>query len=668
MSSILLKLKQLGLFKISVFVLLLVFYGSFITYKITLPGAEDLPRQIMNGQDILRGDFDVLYKNVYSYTNPGHSFANHHWLYGVFVYCINSIVGFDGIVIFKIILLLFSFGLLFYTALRRANFWLVALFSIPTILILMGRGSARPEMFSYLFTVIFIYFLSSLEENPKSKKVFWLIPIQLLWANIHILFPAGVAIVGAFWLSATIKNWKGAVKNLLVRKLTLVLFFVSAISFANPFGINGVIYSLKANTVGAARVFSAEVQSIADVFKVEPRSEYIGAAIFVPMLIVLGLSFIVGRKKKNISYLVMSIAFALLSFKIIRGLPIFALVFLPAVTSNLDGLYNRISGYIRVHWSQIWGLLKVVVPVFFIVFLIFGTLVWRHRLHPYQIFGVGITETSNDPVKFFKDNGLKGPILNDTDIGSYLIYHLYPEEKVFADNRFGDAYTKEFLENEYQQLFEDDSVWRDMLNKYKFNTIILNHYNRGGSVPEFIYSRVYDPQWVWVYAGRDAVIFVRNVPENEAVIRKYAITQDNVQERLSYLSQAPDYHGQVAAADLFAYVGNPRLAIPIYEKIVSRWPYMGRIWFVIGRNELLRSDQANADSAFALLAIQHAIDAGYKTPYSYSYLALAYYRLGDMENAQKAVKKELAIDPNIQDGKEWEQIFIRDKLKKLSDE
>ena len=52
--------------KMAVFVLLLVFFISYITYQIRLPAAEDLPRLIKNGEMIVSGKLDVLGKNVYS--------------------------------------------------------------------------------------------------------------------------------------------------------------------------------------------------------------------------------------------------------------------------------------------------------------------------------------------------------------------------------------------------------------------------------------------------------------------------------------------------------------------------------------------------------------------------------------------------------------------------
>ncbi len=82
----------------------------------------------------------------------------------------------------------------------------------------------------------------------------------------------------------------------------------------------------------------------------------------------------------------------------------------------------------------------------------------------------------------------------------------------------------------------------------------------------------------------------------------------------------------------------------------------------------MRADQENADTAFALLALQNAIANGYKMPYSYSYLALAYYRLGDIKNAEAAVVKELKIDPDNEDAKKWTNILLKDKLDKVNAE
>src|SRR3989344_9463242 len=142
--------------KVLVFVLLLAFYASFLVHPIALPVGDDLPRLIKNGEMVFQKP-DVLTKNVYSYTEPDQPFANHHWLSGVIFYLIYEAVGFGGLVIFKTVLMLIAFGILFFAATKKANFWLVSLFSIPTILLLRERTDLRPEIFSFLFVAIFLY-------------------------------------------------------------------------------------------------------------------------------------------------------------------------------------------------------------------------------------------------------------------------------------------------------------------------------------------------------------------------------------------------------------------------------------------------------------------------------------------------------------------------------
>ena len=85
--------------KTAVFVLLLIFFGSILSYPIDLPNADDMARHIKNGQLILQGHWDILFKNVYSFTLPDQAFVNHHWFSGVIFYLLHLMVGWDGLVI-----------------------------------------------------------------------------------------------------------------------------------------------------------------------------------------------------------------------------------------------------------------------------------------------------------------------------------------------------------------------------------------------------------------------------------------------------------------------------------------------------------------------------------------------------------------------------------------
>ena len=58
--------------------------------------AVDIGRHIKNGELILSGNSEVLYKNFYSFTYPDYPFINHHWFFGVISYGIARMSGFEA--------------------------------------------------------------------------------------------------------------------------------------------------------------------------------------------------------------------------------------------------------------------------------------------------------------------------------------------------------------------------------------------------------------------------------------------------------------------------------------------------------------------------------------------------------------------------------------------
>lgn len=664
-------MSQKGL-KIFIFSLLLIFYGSFLVTKMDLPAALDLPRQMQNGKDILQGNFDVITKNVYSYTEPNQSFANHHWLSGVVFYILYQVVGWDGMTIFKIIILLAAFSLLFWIALKKNDFWLVALFSIPTIIILIGRTALRPEIFSYFFVVLFLYLLLDFQENPSHKRVFLLIPLQFLWVNMHLFFGIGILMVAGFLAEKIILNYKELKTNWPIRKLALILILMVATLFINPFGLKGALYSFQVNSSKDFPIASAEINSISNVLKSEPGWGNISAAIFLPLGILLVLSFIVvlifrWRKKpfgvaqgwqhlfshNFIFYLAASFGAGGLAYFVIRGIPLFGLIFLPAVCSNLHKPFLALKQWIQNKFPDSKKIINIACIIILIGVVVWFTILGQEKIMKTSEQGLGLDRFSQGSATFFKDNNLRGPIFNDTDIGSYLIGQLYPKEKVFTDNRFGDAYSAHFFADIYLPMLRDDQKWQEGVEKYHLNAIFFYHYDQVDGARDFLYRRFYDKSWALVYADSFALIFVKNTKENQDIINKFQITRDNIAEKLKYLFDSKDPEEQLAAADIFNLIGRIDLSMPAYLKYVSLRPERGKVWMVLGRTELTKSDQQNSNPYVAAIYLERAIKEDWKTWESYSYLALAYFRTGQIDRAKAAVKEELKIDPENKDGEKW---------------
>ena len=229
-------------FETTVFVLLFSLLAVFLIHNFDSIG-QDIGRHLKIGEIIWQTK-EVPKVNLFSFTEPDFPFLNHHWLSGVIFYFLFLLAGFSGMIIFKIIILLASFFLIFYISAKKGNFWLAAIFSIPAIFILSERTDVRPEIFSYFFTALFLYLLFSFADNPKSKKIFWLIPLQIIWVNLHIYFFIGPAMVLGFLAEKIIRNRKNIKNNPLIKRLSSIIFLLFAACFLNPAGWKTVFYPL----------------------------------------------------------------------------------------------------------------------------------------------------------------------------------------------------------------------------------------------------------------------------------------------------------------------------------------------------------------------------------------------------------------------------------------
>jgi len=114
----------------------------------------------------------------------------------------------------------------------------------------------------------------------------------------------------------------------------------------------------------------------------------------------------------------------------------------------------------------------------------------------------------NVAADFFKTNHLQGPIFNNFDIGSYLIIILYPQEKVFVDNR-PEAYPASFFKNDYIPMQEDKQKFATEDAKYNFNAIFFSYRDFTPWSQEFLIRMVSDPAWAPVYADQYNIIFAQ---------------------------------------------------------------------------------------------------------------------------------------------------------------
>jgi len=329
---------------------------------------------------------------------------------------------------------------------------------------------------------------------------------------------------------------------------------------------------------------------------------------------------------------------------------LFGIIFLPAVSANVSESFVWIRNILNAESPRITRILGkggAIGLILLLSFLIFPG--WK-TLSKFKEFGFGPAPYSEASAKFFKEQGLKGPILNDADFGSYLIYYLYPQERVFMDNRFADAYSASFVREIVFPMFADEDRWLETLAAYKFNAIFAYHYDASPHHRQFLWRRMQDESWALVYADPFAVILLKNTPDNRKVIDKFHITQENAAERLRYLTESPRFNDQVSAADLFNLIGRDDLAKAEFLDVVTRWPEKGKIWMILGQMALGYDDETSI--VLGRMFLERAIAEGYKTAEAYSFLGATYVKMNQTDKAREALQKSLKINPERHDARE----------------
>ncbi|OHA19886.1 MAG: hypothetical protein A3C08_01015 [Candidatus Taylorbacteria bacterium RIFCSPHIGHO2_02_FULL_47_18] len=469
--------------------LLFALYGFFLAHKIDLTTA-DLGRHIKNGE-ILFQDTSVLSKNYYSYTNPDFPVLNHHWVSGAMFYFAYKLGGFPLIQVFFIFLSFSAFAVFLLAARKNATWGIIGLAALLAIPLLGERTEIRPEVWSYLFAGLFFLILS----RKYKLGTLWLLPIiEIFWVNTHIYFLLGPLLIGAFLLEALIKK-----RDVFLRLLSVFGAALAAM-LVNPFGHRAIT-----EAIGIFENYGYKVAENQSVWFLERLGMHNpNFFIFKIALAALVLSYVAvlikNRVEFRFAHFFVMAGVSTLAVLATRNFTLFGLFLVPVLSENAALVWKNPLTHNRLEQSSAFC-----AALLFALFVIFAL----PRAFPYwRTFGIGLENGNNAAANFLRENKIQGPYFNNYDIGGYIIFHLFPREKVFVDNR-PEAYPVEFFQKEYIPMQENAEKWRAALARYNFNAIVFSQRDATPWGQTFLRARAEDPLWVPVFADGKIIIFTR---------------------------------------------------------------------------------------------------------------------------------------------------------------
>ncbi len=383
----------------------------------------------------------------FSYTFGGKPWVAHEWLTELLFYWTARAGGFDALRLLPAIAAAANFMLLYLIARRLAGKDLTAVVATACFYIPMLMSiTLRPQLFTFLFFSAYLLVLVDFKYF-RSTRLLWLLPVLMLaWVNLHGAFMLGIALLAAFIAMECGNRWLFPVRHSRGSQRLGLLFMVSvatlAVTLINPQGLRILLYPFETVAMEASRGLISEWHS-PNFQELQPRASL---ACVIAWIVVT----VYARRKPDLTEMLLPLLLVVAGLGAQRHLPLMAAVLLVFFCAMLR----------HVRPSEILA----------------RSLVWRHRSHATDgqqvtraqagvvhllvlagmvlaaLAGTLRTEREGETSKFVAHGAanyllahdINGRMLNDYDLGGYLIYRLWPRHKVFIDGR-ADLYGDDFL-------------------------------------------------------------------------------------------------------------------------------------------------------------------------------------------------------------------------------
>ncbi len=451
----------------------------------TLLADCDTGWHIRTGEWIL-ANHAVPARDIFSFSKPGDPWFAWEWLSDILFAWMNAHGGLRTVVLFGTLLLAVTFLLLFRLVLRKSN----VITAISVTMLAAAASSihwlARPHLFTLLFLVLFYGALENVREGRTriaGIPYLAIFPfVTILWANLHGGFFVGAILIGTYGageLLATLFSAQTADRSERLRRARnyfLSAFACLAASLINPYG-----YRLHEHMAAYLRDpwnFTHVVEFLS------PSFHHPTAAFFEILLLLAAAAGCWHALERRFIEPLLMLLWAHGALLAVRNIAIFAIVAAPPIAAALTywfqhapqanvaawirkaaERFNRVEAETgeteavsRFHLVSVAGILLV------------AALLWAP--HPPAKFRAEFDPSAYPKAALATLRATPhARIFTDDEWGDYLIWSLYPSNRVFVDGRsdfYGDAFEEKYLD-----VIRVRYGWEKVLVRFGVDTVLL---------------------------------------------------------------------------------------------------------------------------------------------------------------------------------------------------
>ena len=499
--------------------LVLLWLLAFAPMGAGLLNDADTGWHIRNGQHIMR-TLSVPRTDDFSYTMNRKPWFAWEWMYDAGIGLLTARLGLNGVVLLTAAAIAFTFALLFrFLIIASGDLLVSALLAVLAALSAQVHMLARPHVVGWLLTLVWVRLLYRFQEGGTAA-LWWLPGLMLLWVNLHGSFVLGLVIMALFaaanfwtYLTAADAFRKQEMRTALSR-LGITWILCALATLATPYGykLHLHVYHYLSN-----RYFMDHISEFA-----APKFHGGAEKYFVALVVLAFLTAVLAARRLRPVDVILILFATYSGLYAIRNIPVssmlIALAIAPALSEAIraaaqpsdlprwlqrvcSGLEERGTRMKTMEQGMRGHLLPAIALVASMAVALNGGRVFKTPLlaahFDQKMFPVAAAE-------FVAAHDIHDHMFSTDRWSGYLIYRLYPETRLFIDDRhdfYGESFVKDYL-----KALGADFGWREVLDKNQINSVLIP--------PDTPLANVLKETSDWKVAYDDgvAILFTRVAP------------------------------------------------------------------------------------------------------------------------------------------------------------
>lgn len=412
----------------------------------------------------------------------------HEWLFQVVLYSVYAVGGFAGVVLVRAMTLTMLCGVVGFVAYRRSRgFYRSILAALLCASIATLYTSDRPFGFSFLLLAVTIALLDF------RRYLFMLPVVFLIWSNLHGGFIVGWAALGAYAGEALVARWRGKPQTG-DRTLWIVCAASIAASALNP------------NLFDALRVVTLYKQSVLQSRVWEwQQTRLLPITPFSLLFTATAATMLWANRKARVSDWLLYAAFAAASLAAVRNVMLIGILGPILIASYLP-----------------WKVRISSVTQWIAAGLLLAGIGWELAQGQAFRLTANVWKYPSGAAKFLEDHGVRGRLFNDYTDGGFLIWRLWPFQRVFIDGRaLSDRLYEDFSTMATNGNSQRGTA-RDLIQHYGIDVVALSGFEYVSGTLYWIVPVMSDSsqsEWKLVYLDENTSVLMKSPPIGVAPIK-----------------------------------------------------------------------------------------------------------------------------------------------------